>query len=71
MDDKKRQYRAAYGAWQEELQALHRTLLEGEWMEPLRMKGLLNREGGPGSAMPWRSVISSAFQKRRQKIGHD
>ena len=37
-------YRQAYGAWQEQLQALHRIFLEDEPMEPPKLKGLLNRE---------------------------
>jgi hypothetical protein len=37
-------YREAYDAWQQQLQALHRTLLEGEALEPPKLKGLLNRE---------------------------
>ncbi len=44
--DPKRQeaYRQAYEAWQEQLQALHRVFLEGEALEPPKLKGLLNRE---------------------------
>lgn len=38
------EYRRAYQAWQEQLQALHRILLEGEAMEAPKLKGLLNRE---------------------------
>ncbi|OGO51996.1 MAG: hypothetical protein A2148_04120 [Chloroflexi bacterium RBG_16_68_14] len=38
------EYRRAYQAWQEQLQALHRVLLEGETMEPPKLKGLLSRE---------------------------
>jgi hypothetical protein len=37
-------YRQAYDGWQEQLQALHRALLEGEPLEPPKLKGLLNRE---------------------------
>ena len=37
-------YREAYEAWQEQLQTLHRVFLEGERMEPPKLKGLLNRE---------------------------
>ena len=37
-------YRQAYDAWQEQLQSLHRTLLEGQPLEPPKLKGLLNRE---------------------------
>ncbi len=44
--DPKRQeaYRQAYEAWQEQLQTLHRVFLEGEALEPPKLKGLLNRE---------------------------
>ena len=38
------EYRRAYEAWQEQLQALHRVLLDGERMDPPKLKGLLNRE---------------------------
>ncbi len=38
------EYREAYDAWQEQLQALHRTLLDGAALEPPKLKGLLNRE---------------------------
>ncbi len=44
MDDVKREYIAAYQAWQDYLQALHRILLEGERLDPPKLKGLLNRE---------------------------
>lgn len=44
MDDVKREYLECYQAWQKELQALHRVLLEGEHLDPPRLKGLLNRE---------------------------
>ena len=44
MDDVKQAYREAYEAWQEQLRALHRVLLEGEPSPPPRLKGLLNRE---------------------------
>ena len=37
-------YREAYQAWQEQLEALHRVVLEGEALEPPKLKGLLNRE---------------------------
>lgn len=44
--DPKRQdeYRQAFDAWQGQLVALHRVFLEGEAMEPPKLKGLLNRE---------------------------
>ncbi len=38
------EYRRAYEAWQEQLQALHRVLLEGEALEPPKLKALLSRE---------------------------
>ncbi len=38
------EYRRAYQAWQGQLRALHRVFLEGEAMEPPKLKGLLNRE---------------------------
>ena len=43
-DDRKKEYTEAYQAWQEQLQALHRVVLEGQRMDPPRLKGLLNRE---------------------------
>ena len=43
-EDSKREYIAAYQAWQEQLQALHRVVLEGQLIDPPRLKGLLNRE---------------------------
>ena len=43
-EDRKREYVEAYQAWQEQLQALHRVVLEGERIDPPRLKGLLNRE---------------------------
>ncbi len=38
------QYRQALDASQGQLAALHRVFLEGEAMEPPKLKGLLNRE---------------------------
>ena len=43
-EDRKKEYIEAYRAWQEQLQALHRVVLEGQRIEPPRLKGLLNRE---------------------------
>jgi hypothetical protein len=44
-EDSKQQYRKAYEEWQEQLQMLHRVLLDGERpSSPDRLKGLLNRE---------------------------
>ena len=44
MQDRKRDYLDAYEAWQMQLQALHRVMLEGERLEPPKLKALLNRE---------------------------
>ena len=44
MQDRKRDYRDAYEAWQTQLQALHRVMLEGHRLEPPKLKALLNRE---------------------------
>jgi len=43
-DDLKREYRQAFQEWLRHLEALHRVLLEGERLDPPRLKGLLNRE---------------------------
>lgn len=44
MEDTKLQYREAYDDWQEQLTALHRVLLDGDRLDPPKLKGLLNRE---------------------------
>jgi hypothetical protein len=44
MQDRKREYSETYGAWQAQLRAVHRVLLEGERLEPPKLKALLNRE---------------------------
>jgi hypothetical protein len=44
MGDRKREYLEAHQVWQVQLQALHRVLLEGERLEPPKLKALLNRE---------------------------
>ena len=44
MQDRKRDYLDAYEAWQTRLQALHRVMLEGERLDPPKLKALLNRE---------------------------
>ncbi|HET9476247.1 MAG TPA: hypothetical protein VFP63_02030 [Dehalococcoidia bacterium] len=44
MDDVKREYRKAYEDWQAQLTGLHRVLLNGERLEPPKLKALLNRE---------------------------
>jgi hypothetical protein len=38
------EYREAYEAWQKHLSGLHAFLLEGQRLDPIRIKGLLNRE---------------------------
>lgn len=43
-EERRRAYREAYDAWQEQLAALHRVVLDGEAMDPPKLKGLLNRE---------------------------
>ena len=37
-------YREAYAAWQTQLAGLHDFFLEGKRLDPMRLKGLLNRE---------------------------
>jgi hypothetical protein len=37
-------YREAYETWQKHLSGLHAFLLEGRRLDPIRIKGLLNRE---------------------------
>ena len=44
MEDVKAEYRRAYEAWMSQIQDLHRVLLDGERLEPPKLKGLLNRE---------------------------
>lgn len=44
MDDVKAEYRAAYETWTKQLEGLHSFLLDGERLDPVRIKGLLNRE---------------------------
>ena len=43
-DDPKTAYREAYDRWQQQLDGVHRLLLDGERLPPDRIKGLLNRE---------------------------
>jgi hypothetical protein len=38
------EYREAYETWQKHLSGLHSFLLEGQRLDPIRIKGLLNRE---------------------------
>jgi hypothetical protein len=42
--DKVAAYREAYEAWQRQLAGLHEVFLEGKRLDPVRLKGLLNRE---------------------------
>ncbi len=42
--DRQQEYRRAYQAWQKQLDSLHRVVLDGETLEPPKLKGLLNRE---------------------------
>jgi len=44
MTDLKQEYLEAYRAWQGQLEDVHRVLLEGQRLEPPKLKGLLNRE---------------------------
>jgi hypothetical protein len=44
MEDSKGEYREAYQDWQAQIGALHKVLLDGERLEPPKLKGLLNRE---------------------------
>ena len=44
MEDSKQEYLQAYETWHEHLMDLHRVLLQGERLEPPKLKGLLNRE---------------------------
>ena len=37
-------YREAYEDWQRQLAGLHEVFLEGRRLDPVRLKGLLNRE---------------------------
>jgi hypothetical protein len=43
-DDRVEAYKEAYETWQKHLAAVHELLLEHKRMDPLRIKGLLNRE---------------------------
>ena len=42
--ERQAEYREAYDAWQKQLARLHQIFLDGEPLEPPRLKGLLNRE---------------------------
>jgi hypothetical protein len=43
-DDRAAGYREAYEDWQKQLAGLHEVFLEGKRLDPVRLKGLLNRE---------------------------
>ena len=44
VDDVRKAYRETYEAWQRHLVGLHEVLLDGKRLDPVRLKGLLNRE---------------------------
>lgn len=43
-EDRVADYREAYDAWQKQLAGLHDVFLDGNRLDPVRLKGLLNRE---------------------------
>jgi hypothetical protein len=43
-EETQRAYKEAYDAWQRQLAGLHEVFLEGKRLDPIRLKGLLNRE---------------------------
>jgi hypothetical protein len=43
-EETKQAYREAYDTWQKQLSGLHEVFLEGKRPDPIRLKGLLNRE---------------------------
>jgi hypothetical protein len=43
-EETKRAYREAYDAWQRQLTAMLEVFLDGKRLDPVRLKGLLNRE---------------------------
>ena len=43
-EDINEEYRQAYEAWTKQVQELHNVLLDGQRLEPPKLKGLLNRE---------------------------
>ncbi len=43
-EETKQAYREAYESWQKQLTGLHQVFLEGQRLDPIRLKGLLNRE---------------------------
>ena len=44
MQDSKQEYIQAYQAWQAQLNEMHKVLLEGQRLEPPKLKAILNRE---------------------------
>ncbi len=42
--ERQTEYRAAWATWQKQLTRLHEVFLDGEALEPPKLKGLLNRE---------------------------
>jgi hypothetical protein len=43
-EDRIGDYKEAYEAWQKQLAGLHEVFLEGKRLDPVHLKGLLNRE---------------------------
>lgn len=43
-DDEKSDYRQAFADWQTQLTALHAAVLDGDRLDPVKLKALLNRE---------------------------
>ena len=43
-EETKQSYREAYDAWQRQVAGLHEVFLDGKRLDPVRLKGLLNRE---------------------------
>ncbi|HEY7269149.1 MAG TPA: hypothetical protein VH951_04925 [Dehalococcoidia bacterium] len=43
-EETKQAYREAYEAWQRQVAGLHEVFLDGKRLDPVRLKGLLNRE---------------------------
>jgi hypothetical protein len=43
-DETRKAYQEAYDGWQRQLAGLHEVFLEGKRLDPIRLKGLLNRE---------------------------
>jgi hypothetical protein len=43
-EDRVQGYREAYDNWQKQLAGLHEVFLEGKRLDPVHLKGLLNRE---------------------------